>query len=121
FRAVPDSGREGQTRFEAFYDVLTRLAARPTLAATLEEVLTASIELVGADAGYIRLFDPGDVDPEKSTYPFVVHQGISDRYVEYFSSLSQPVNSKSRDAVFHGRRVIIDDMTTHPAFAAHRD
>jgi DNA-binding CsgD family transcriptional regulator len=110
-----------ETRFEAVYELLGRLAGRPTLASALDEVLRASLELVGADAGYIRLFNPEDLSPELSRFPFVVSAGISDAYIEYFSALSSPVDDQARRDVFNGRRVIIQDMTTHPSFAPHRE
>ena len=116
------SGLPGtEARFEALYELLTRLAARPSLASALNEVLLASLDLVGADAGYIRLFDPSDIQPELSLYPFVAHKGISDAYIDYFSSLPTPVDLKAREDVFNGRRVTIEDMFTHPAFLPHRE
>jgi GAF domain-containing protein/DNA-binding CsgD family transcriptional regulator len=110
-----------EARFEAVYELLTRLAGRPDVTSTLNEVLAASVELVGADAGYIRLFDAEDVHPDVSRYPFVAQVGISDAYIEYFSSLPGPVDRDARGAVYSGKRVIVEDMTTHPSFAAHRE
>jgi DNA-binding NarL/FixJ family response regulator len=75
--------------------------------------------VVGADGGYIRVFEPGDVPPESNPYPFVAQRGFSEAYVRYFSALPQPVDRDARLAVFSGQRVIIEDMTTHPAFRAH--
>ena len=51
----------------------------------------------------------------------MIQKGISDAYVEYFSSLTQPVDPEARAHVFHGRPVMIDDMSTHPSFLAHRE
>jgi DNA-binding CsgD family transcriptional regulator len=87
----------------------------------LDEVLSAAMEVVGADGGYIRVFEPGHLEPENNPYPFVVHKGFSEAYISYFSALAQPVDRNARQAVFNGQRVIIEDMTTHPAFQAHHE
>jgi signal transduction histidine kinase len=82
----------------------------------LDEVLTAAIELVRADAGYIRLFDtPGDL----LSYPFVAQRGFSSEYIDYFGSLVHPLDPNARPALARGERVIIEDMTSHPAFQPH--
>jgi len=87
----------------------------------LDEVLTASMSIVGADAGYIRLFARKDADPIEDEYPFAVQKGFSEAYINYFASLPRPVDDNSRLAIANGRRVIIEDMTKHPAFLPHHD
>jgi signal transduction histidine kinase len=82
----------------------------------LDEVLTAAIELVRADAGYIRLFDtPGDL----MSYPFAAQRGFSPEYIDYFGSLARPLDPNARPALARGERVIVEDMTSHPAFQPH--
>jgi DNA-binding NarL/FixJ family response regulator len=126
--AVPLRGEVAagsDNRFRAVYELVTRLAvaerndASLSLRAVLNEVLQASIQLVGADAGYIRLFEVLDLAPLERAFPFVAQVGISDRYLSYFSDLSEPVDVKARMAVASGRRVIIEDMFTHPSFQPH--
>jgi DNA-binding NarL/FixJ family response regulator len=120
-RRLRPRAQTGEARFEALYDLFARLCACGSLNAALAEVLNASIEVVGADGGYIRVFEPGDIPPESNPYPFVVQRGFSEAYINYFSALAQPVDRNARRAVFNGQRVIIEDMTTHPAFLAHRE
>jgi len=114
--AHPDSAR-----FERLYELFARLAACNDLDSALQEVLYASIEVTGADAGYIRFFDFNEIDPISSPYPFVAHKGISDEYVEYFGSLAKPLSATYRQALFEGHRTFFEDMFTHPIFQPHRE
>jgi len=108
-------------QYRRLYELVAQLALQDSFQGALTEILAASMSLVGADAGYIRLFGRDDVDPLQSSYPFVAHQGISDAYIKYFSSIPRPVDSNSRQANYEGRRVIIEDMTTAPPFQPHLD
>jgi DNA-binding CsgD family transcriptional regulator len=83
-------------------------------------VLEASIDVVGADAGYIRLFELDETEPLTARFPFAAHRGISEHYLEYFGSLSQPVSNEARQAVYNGQRVLIEDLMSDPAFEPHR-
>jgi DNA-binding CsgD family transcriptional regulator len=85
----------------------------------LDEVLTTSISLLGADAGYVRFFNDDDVDPADSTFPFVAQRGFSPHYVRYFGSLTAPLDVSAREAAFNGLRVLIDDIWSHPGFEPH--
>jgi signal transduction histidine kinase len=106
--------RASRDRYRRLCTLLARLPEIDGLEAALEEILTAAIDLVQADAAYIRLFDPPDW-----TYPFVAQRGISDAFVQYFGALGRPVDPRARAAIYRGERVIIDDMRTHPAFQPH--
>ena len=110
-----------QGRFEGLYELIARLAACTDLDSALKEVLEASIDVVGADAGYIRKFETEYEEPISARYPFVVHEGISREYLEYFGNLRQPVDNNSRRAVHEGQRVHVRDMMSHPAFQPHLD
>jgi DNA-binding NarL/FixJ family response regulator len=114
-------GGDSKNRYKQLFELVTRLTEADTLQSTLDEVLEASMSLVGADAGYIRLFERNDVDPLKDQYPFVVHRGISDAYIKYFSAIPSAVDENGRLELYEGRRVIIEDMTTHPPFRPHLD
>jgi DNA-binding CsgD family transcriptional regulator/GAF domain-containing protein len=128
FDAEPASGglsieaSEGnEDRFREVYDLVARLAVPGSLDETLTEVVRASMQVVGADAGSIRLFDLPYLGSIQSRYPFVAHIGLSERYVRYFTDLPEPVYPQARLAIAAGRRVIVDDMYTHPAFLDHLD
>jgi DNA-binding CsgD family transcriptional regulator len=113
--------RASSDRYKAVYELVARLAVLDSLDTVLMEVVQASISLVGADAGYIRLFDLHDLEPlVDSGVPFVAQVGISERYARYFSDLVQPVNPEARAAAVSGKRVIVEDMYTDPAFQPHR-
>jgi DNA-binding CsgD family transcriptional regulator len=115
------TSRSNDARFETLYTLFARLAACDDLDSVLREVLEASMDVVGGDAGYIRMFDLDESDPITSRYPFVVHKGISEDYLQYFGRLVQPVSNTARQAVYEGFRVFIEDMTSHPSFEPHRD
>jgi hypothetical protein len=96
--------------------LLVRLAEIEGFEPALDEVLTAALDLVKADAGYIRLFDnPGEL----SSYVFVVQRGFTQEYIDYFASLASPVDSNARLRLAQGNRIIIEDMATYPAFQPH--
>jgi DNA-binding NarL/FixJ family response regulator len=112
--------RTPTVRLDDLYDLLVRLSMTEGLEEALNEVLVAGLHLMDADAGYIRLFDLSDTDPSQSAFSFVAQIGLSPDYLRYFSELKEPVDSERRAAIFNGRRVIIEDMTTHPSFLPHR-
>ena len=85
-------------QYRQLYELVARLAIQDSLHDALTEVLTASMALVGADAGYIRMFARDDVDPLDDRYPFVVHRGISDAYIKYFSGIPRAVDEKGRQS-----------------------
>ena len=115
------TSRSDTARFEKLYELFARLAACNDLDSALQEVLDAAIDVTGADAGYIRFFDPDEAEPPSSSWPFAAYKGISDEYVNYFGSLSEPVSPARRLALFEGRRTYIGDMTTDPIFDLHRE
>jgi signal transduction histidine kinase len=104
--------REGQ--FQKLYALMIRLSETDTLEAALDEILGAALDLVHADAGYIRLFGPPD-DP----FPFVVQRGFNESYIRYFGSLPEPVDPRARGALWRGERVVIEDMFSFPPFEPH--
>src|SRR4051812_31099533 len=109
-RPFPERSAPGEDRFRRIYDLTVTLSKAPDLQAALKEVVAASMDLVGAEGGYIRLFEnPGR--------PFVAPVGFSDRYMKYFSALDNPVDPRGRSKLSEGNRLIIEDIRTHPPFA----
>jgi GAF domain-containing protein len=120
------AARRGEERYRRLSSLLVRLSQVEGLEPALEEVLTSAIDVLHADAGYIRLFEvPGgfgvsDMPGDATNYPFVVQRGYSKEFIDYFSSLPLPIDPEARAALMRGERRIIEDMTSHPAFRAHR-
>jgi signal transduction histidine kinase len=101
-------------KYRRLYDLIVRLADTDTLEAALDEILRTAIELVEADGGSIRLFEPGN-----DLFPFVAYSGLPESYIQYFGSLVEPVNPAAREAAKRGKRIIVEDMFNHPPFQPH--
>ena len=98
-------------RYERLYNLIVRLVQTPSFEAALGEILDAAMDLVHADAGYIRLAEPSD-----GTFPFVASRGFPESYTQYFQSLVQPVSPQNRSLILSGQRVSIEDVFAHPRF-----
>jgi hypothetical protein len=120
------AAQRGEERYRRLSSLLVRLSQVEGLEPALEEVLTSAIDMLDADAGFIRLFEVpggfhlGDMPGDSTGNPFVSQRGYSKEFVEYFSSLTVPLDPEARAALMRGERRIIEDMSTHPAFEAHR-
>src|SRR5688572_5378091 len=108
-------------RFEKLYELFARLAARNDLDSALQEVLDASIDVMGAHAGLIRLFLYEEADPIASYFPFVANRGISEAFLNYFSNLDQPLSREGRQAMYDRHRLLIEDMISHEYYQDHRE
>ncbi len=108
------SSSQNDDRYRRLYTLMVRLAETDSLAAALDEILATAIDLIQADAGYIRRFIPSG-----ATSPIVAHRGLNEDFIQYFGALAEPVDPEARQAVRNGERVVIEDMTTHPGFQRH--
>jgi DNA-binding CsgD family transcriptional regulator len=107
-----------ENSFEALYELFAALAVQDCLESALNEVLLASIELVGADGGFIRLFDVDSDEPGISG--FVAHIGIPQDYLDYHANLKVPTDPRAREEWLKGERVIVEDIASYPPFQPHR-
>ncbi len=82
----------------------------------LREILSATIELLGADFGKIQLYDPKD-----RMLRVAAQQGFKRRFLDYFREVSAKDNAPCGRALRGGRRIIIEDVEQDAAFAPHRD
>ncbi|MPZ48636.1 MAG: GAF domain-containing protein [Dehalococcoidia bacterium] len=119
------AAQRSEERYRRLSSLLVRLSQVEGLEPALDEVLTSAMGMLHADAGFIRLFEVpgfrlGDMPGDPTGHPFVVQRGYSKEYIDYFSSLPQPLDPEARAALMRGERRIIEDMTTHPTFKAHR-
>jgi signal transduction histidine kinase len=120
------AAQRSEHRYRRLSSLLVRLAQVEGLEPALDEVLTSAIDMLHADAGFIRLFEVpgdfkvGDMPGDPTGHPFVVQRGYSKEFIDYFSSLPEPLDPAARAALMRGERRIIEDMTTHPTFRAHR-
>lgn len=112
--------RESERRFAAETDALSRLNAASSrlwrvgsLSEGLEIVLTAAIELLGANFGTIQLVE-GD------TLRIVAHRGLGAKFLEAFESVSVEDGSVCGRAAGAETRVVIEDVEIDPPFAPWR-
>jgi PAS domain S-box-containing protein len=89
--------------------------ATPDLSSVLYEMLDAAIKLQGADFGNVQLYDEA-----AGTLRIVAHRSLDQEFLDYFATVDARETSACGLALRSGRRVIIDDVTTHPDFEPHR-
>jgi diguanylate cyclase (GGDEF)-like protein/PAS domain S-box-containing protein len=113
--AAPSVGDGGVSdRYERLYNLIVRLAQTDSFEEALGEILDTAMDLVHADAGYIRLVGSSD-----GTVPFVASRGFPESYIQYFQSLVEPVSPRNRSLILSGQRVSIEDVFVHPPFKRH--
>ena len=102
--------RERQLR--RLQELSGRLVEETTLDAMLEEVLKASIELLGAQKGVVQLYESRD-----QVLRLIKQMGFSEEFSTRFDRV--PIGAFSCGAAFERKqRVIIEDVATDPEFAS---
>ena len=92
-----------------------RLEHLPDLPLLLDEVLAATMALQRADFGCIQLFDDKTV-----TLKLVAHRGVGPDFLEHFKTVDASDTSAWVRALKTGERIVVEDVTTDPGYAAHR-
>jgi len=86
----------------------TRLIRHDELHLLLQEILSASTDLIGTDKGNIQL-----LDPSSGRLRIVVHQGLGRRLVEHFAEHGWEATCDA--AMRQVERVIVEDVATEPS------
>ena len=86
-----------------------RLWRARELTVGLEEVLSAAIELTGADKGNVQLFSPAS-----QALFIAVQRGFDDEFLNYFRTVSAGDPSACGQAMRANRRIIVEDVETEP-------
>jgi PAS domain S-box-containing protein len=97
------------------HELVNRLLGCNDLHTALQEVLDAAIILMEADMGNVQLFDT-----RSRTLQLAAQRGFREEFLEYFRSIDVDFDTVCARAAEHGHRVIVEDVQTDPAFAAHR-
>lgn len=84
-----------------------RLWSMNNLQQGLEEMLSASIKLMGADKGLVQL-----VDNEKQTLSIAAHFGFGQEFLDYFHELTAIYDSASGKAFNTKKQITIEDIET---------
>jgi GAF domain-containing protein len=85
------------------------------LSSILQEVLDTAMELQGADFGHVQLYDE-----VTGTSKIVARRGVNQEFLDYFETVDASDTSACGLALRAGDRIVIEDVTTHPDYAAHR-
>jgi PAS domain S-box-containing protein len=93
----------------------TRLWRARTLAAGLEEMLDAAIELLDAQLGNVQI-----LDPDRHVLKIAAHRGFSQEYLDFFAEVSAGDGSACGRALSTRQRIIIEDVEADENYAAFR-
>jgi PAS domain S-box-containing protein len=98
------------------HEASRRLWGTPSLAAGLDEMLAATIELLGADMGNVQL-----LDPKRGVLLIAAHRGFAKEFLEVFREVAAEDDSACGRALRSGERIVIEDVEAEPRFAPFRD
>ena len=82
----------------------------------LEEMLSASIELMGADKGTVQL-----LDIDNQTLHIAAHSGFRQEFLDYFNEAAAMDGSSSGRAFNSRKQITIEDIETDILFAPYRE
>ena len=115
--------RDSESRLSAEADALTRLTAASarlwqseTLEGGLNEMLTAVLELLGADKGHVQL-----LDRERQELVIVAQRGFEQGFLDRFRVVTAPDGSACGRALRNNARAIIDDVERDVAYIPFRE
>jgi len=95
--------------------LVARLLVSTDLNSAIEEVLDASIALLGAEMGNVQV-----LDPRSRVLRITAHRGFNKEFLDHFSTVGLDDESACGRAMRSGERVIIEDVQADPEYAPHR-
>jgi signal transduction histidine kinase/ActR/RegA family two-component response regulator len=97
------------------HELVTRLLVCRDFRTALDEVLAATMKLLGADMGTVQLFDP-----ESNSLKIVSQSGLPEEFLKRFRTVRDDDGLACNRAVKNGERVLIEDLQTDPAYQLQR-
>lgn len=97
-------------------ELSSRLWRTTSLRQGLDEMLTATIELLGADFGNVQL-----LDTERGVLTIEAQRGFSSDFLEFFCEVSAEDESACGRAFRAGERIVIEDIETDAPYAPMRE
>ena len=97
------------------HDVGTRLWLKRDLPKALDEILAGAIELLGADKGIIRIFDP-----TRGMLKIEAHRGFTQEFIDSFREVSAVIDSPCGRTLRSGQRIVIEDVAEDKLFTPFR-
>lgn len=96
------------------YELVSRLLVCRDLITAMNEVLDATITLVGSDMGNVQL-----VNAENGMLEIVAHRGFTQEFLDHFRYVGVDEETACGRAMKSGKRVIIEDVQTDAEHAPH--
>jgi signal transduction histidine kinase/ActR/RegA family two-component response regulator len=96
------------------HELGTRLLHTPDLPSALEEILRASIALLGADMGNIQLYEPID-----KVLKIAAQQGFDVDFLDHFSTVQMESDTTCARALRSAQRVAVTDVEADAGYAIH--
>jgi len=93
----------------------SRLWRMRSLREGLEEMLAATIDLLGADMGNIQL-----LDPSRGVLVIAAQRGFEQEFLDFFREVSTADESACGRTLRSGQRTVIEDVETDPPYAPLR-
>jgi len=93
-----------------------RLWQAESLSHGLQEMLVATIDLLGADMGNVQVFDA-----ERQALRIVAQRGFDDDFIEFFREVSADDSSACGRALRTSQMVVIEDVEQETTFAPYLD
>ena len=98
------------------YEASSRLWQVPSLREGLEEMLAATIELLGTDMGTIQL-----LDASRGGLTIEAQRGFAQDFLDSFRDVSAEDDLVCGRALRSGERLVIEDVETDPPYAPYRE
>ena len=103
------------TALHELNELSLRLWNKKTLHDGLQDMLHATIELLGADKGNVQMVS------QDGTLSIVAQQGFEEEFLEFFREVRVDDDSCCGRAFRSGRRSVISDVESDPLFAPYRE
>ena len=117
--SVEEALRHSETRLTRELEAMNRLhvlsnrlLAAPILQDALNEVLEASMTLLGAPMGSVQLYDI-----QRGRLQLLAHRGFTPAFLEFYSDLDVKLGTPCGRAVQRGQRVVTENIGTDPLYA----
>jgi PAS domain S-box-containing protein len=96
-------------------DASSRLWHQKHLSEGLAEMLDATIELLGADKGNVRI-----LDAERGVLRIAAQRGFEQNFLDFFREVSIQDDSAFSQSIRSGKRIVIEDVEADEAYAPLR-
>lgn len=99
---------------QRLHELIARLLVSPDLATALDEVLAATIDIIGTGMATVQL-----VDPETGELEIAAQRGHDEAALEHIKQVSASQDSNYRKTVANGQRSVIEDLRRSDFFKRH--